>query len=191
MVVSFRHWYDGVQKGPIRISSFNASNCNNGARPNVPTFETPANDAPGGKHSPDGTAPSRTPFVISSMPDDDCVSTLAQLEAFTVIKRRIPTYSFLISCLCMPSSFGSLRPNILSQDHSVPCILLHYVDGELKDVAKGNIIEPQQQKDHNVGFRRSGVTGLRRLRSSLSTSRCGFPNGFRTMQKLDLGLAEK
>jgi hypothetical protein len=76
------------------------------------------------------------------MSDGDYVSTLAQLEALMVIKRRIPTYSFFISFLCIPSPFGSLRPNILSHDHSVPCILLHYVDGELKDVAKGNIIEP-------------------------------------------------
>jgi hypothetical protein len=135
MVEPFPNWYNGGQNGSFLIPSFDASNSNNPARPNEPIFATPPSDAPGGEHSPAGTAPSSTPSVVFAIPDDDGVSTLAQLEALTVIKRCKPTCSFLITCLFMPSTFGSLRPNILSQDHSVPCILLHYVDGELNDVA--------------------------------------------------------
>ena len=39
---------------------------------------------------------------------------------------------------------------MLLQGSLVPCVLLHYVDGELKDVAKGSIIEPKKRVSHTV-----------------------------------------
>jgi hypothetical protein len=68
------------------------------------------------------------------------VLTLTELDAITVIKRR-RLNKFLLPCLCLPSLFGSLTPYMFSQDATVPCTLLHYVKDELKDVAKGNILQ--------------------------------------------------
>jgi hypothetical protein len=127
MVKSMKNWYDGGQQGPFPIPSFGASNSNNEAPLNTPTTATPPNnDAPGREDSSAGTMPSSTHSIFSGMPGSGSASTLAELDALMVTTRRRPN-TFLLTCLCLPSSFGYLTPYMLSQDGTIPCTLLHYV----------------------------------------------------------------
>ena len=108
MVNSFISWFQGGQKGPYPLPSFASSTSNNQAPPKEPIMMTPNNDAPGGNgHSPPSTAPSSNPSVASAMNVRGGVSTLAQLEALTVIKHH-KLDTFLLTYLYMPSSFQSI-----------------------------------------------------------------------------------
>ena len=108
MVNSFISWFRGGQKGPFSLPSFGASTSSNQAPPKEPIMVTPNNDAPGGNgHSPPSTTPSTNPSVASAMNVRGGVSTLAQLEAVTVIKHH-ELDTFLLTYLYMPSSFQSL-----------------------------------------------------------------------------------
>jgi hypothetical protein len=103
--------------------------------------------------------PSSTHSIFSGMPGSDSASTLAELDALMVTTRR-RLNTFLLTCLCLPSSFGSLTPYMLSQDGTIPCTLLHYVDGELKDVAKGAIVQLKHRKFHGATMAPLGFPSL-------------------------------
>ena len=109
MVNSFISWIQGGQKGPFPLPSFGASTSSSQAPPKELIMVTPTNNAPGGHgHSPPSTAPSSSnPSVASAMNVRGGVSTLAQLEALTVIKHH-KLDTFLLNYLYMPSSFQSL-----------------------------------------------------------------------------------
>ena len=109
MVNSFISWIQGGQKGPFPLPSFGASTSNSKAPPKELIMVTPTNNAPGGNgHSPPSTAPSSSnPSVASALNVHGGVSTLAQLEALTVIKHH-KLDTFLLTYLCMPSSFQSV-----------------------------------------------------------------------------------
>ena len=104
MVNSFISWMQGGQKGPFPLPSFGASTSNNQAPPDEPIMVTPTNDASGGnRHSPPSTMPSSNPSVASAMPGcGGGVSTLAQLEALTVITHHMLDTFLLTYYLYMP-----------------------------------------------------------------------------------------
>src|SRR3954462_7329744 len=116
------------------------------------TIEQPGhnNNAPDGSQNraadaTGGSAPSvsRMPAVVGG------VSSLAELDALKVtISVHSSSEDFIsltfITCI-------SLMPYMhisLSQENT-PCILLQVVDGELKDVAKGKILQPKNRMMHN------------------------------------------
>ena len=109
MVNSFISWMEGGQKGPFSLPSFGASTSNSKAPPKELIMVTPTNNAPGGNgHSPPSTAPSSSnPSIASALNVRGSVSTLAQLEALTVIKHH-KLDTFLLTYLYMPSSFQSV-----------------------------------------------------------------------------------
>jgi hypothetical protein len=89
---------------------------------------------------------------------------------------------------------------MLSQASSVPCVLLHYVDGELKDVAKGLIIEPKKRVSHTVSMDDSLFTvsiarvlpGFESLAPPFQPEDAdGSQMGLGELQNLDLAMAEK
>jgi hypothetical protein len=108
MVNSFISWFQGGQKGPFPLPSFGASTSSNQAPPKEPIMVTPTmmhlvvTDI----RRP-ARLPSSNPSVASAMNVRGGVSTLAQLEALTVIKHH-KLDTFLLTYLYMPSSFQSL-----------------------------------------------------------------------------------
>src|SRR4051812_29327474 len=114
------------------------------------TIEQPGhnNNAPDGSQNraadaTGGSLPSvsRMPAVVGG------VSSLAELDALKVtISVRSSNENFISLTFITRISLMPYMHISLSQEDT-PCILLQVVDGELKDVAKGKILQPQNQND--------------------------------------------
>ena len=107
---------------------------------NAPDSQNRAADAMG------GSAPSvsHMPAVVGG------VSSLAELDALKVtISVRSSNEDFFPLTFIARISLMPYMHISLSQEDT-PCILLQVVDGELKDVAKGKILQPQNQMMHNA-----------------------------------------
>src|SRR5664279_994369 len=85
--------------------------------------------------------------IVSSMPVGRGPSTLAELNALMVIKRRKAQHNVQVT-----SSFPSLTFYMFSQADETPCILLLQVNSEYKDVAKGSVVRPLIRMFHTVSM---------------------------------------
>ena len=107
---------------------------------NAPDSQNRVADATG------GSAPSvsHMPAVVGG------VSSLAELDALKVtISVRSSNEDFFPLTFIARISLMPYMHISLSQEDT-PCILLQVVDGELKDVAKGKILQPQNRMMHNT-----------------------------------------
>jgi hypothetical protein len=113
MMHSMQAWIANGQHGPFPMPIFYASNSTNVAPDiNAPIPENPANNAPVGRKNSPGTAPHNSPS-ISCMSGGGSASILDELDAITVIKRRVNN-KFALPFLGLPSLFGSLTPYMFS-----------------------------------------------------------------------------
>src|SRR4051812_26647194 len=94
------------------------------------------------------------------------VSSLAELDALKVtISVRGSNEDFISLTFITRISLMPYMHISLSQEDT-PCILLQVVDGELKDVAKGKILHPQNRMMHNMPM----APGVHRVQISLMIS---------------------
>ena len=153
LVVGLREWVKGGQQGAPRIPSFTGSNSHSAtplmspaAAALVSSTAAPIlelNAPRCGEITPAGTSPASGPSVNFPTAVGGA-STLATLDAIMVTKPR-QIYDFI----SLAFDCASLTPYMFSQgDANVPCTLLHFVDGELIDVAKAKIVEPANRVYH-------------------------------------------
>src|SRR4051812_11887062 len=123
---------------------------------NAPDSQNRAADATGGSTP----SISHMPAVVVG------VSSLAELDALKVtISVRSSNEDFISLTFITHISLMPYMHISLSQEDT-PCILLQVVDGELKDVAKGKILQPQNRMMHN----RPMAPGVHRVQISIVIS---------------------
>ena len=148
-------WDRDGRKGPMPLLSIGDSNSINVAATDAPDMEAPAAAAPAtdapamevpaeNDQLPTFSVPGSSPSV--SCPPAVGPTPLAELNALTVTCPRFgqhSTYAYFILAHC-------LKPNLLSQANEVKCTFLLKVGNELKEVAKGSIVNPLNRMLHTV-----------------------------------------
>ena len=108
---------------------------------------TPARELNAPGCTPAGTSAASGPSV-NCTPAVGGASTLAELDAIIMVTKQA---SLGRGLHLLAFDWASLTPYMFSQGAAdVPCTLLHFVNNELVDVAKGKIVQPGNPLFHGT-----------------------------------------
>ncbi|KAK1628263.1 hypothetical protein QYE76_002578 [Lolium multiflorum] len=158
LVAGLDEWYRGGKKGPPPVPSFTGSNSHNvepSVSPQAATMVSPAAPTLVAPAAPTLVAPAAPTLVSPAAPTlVSPAAPLLQLNAPVAADNTppgtAPTSGHSISCTPAAGGASTLAEldAITSSAVDVPCTLLHFVNGELIDVAKAKIVQPSNRQLH-------------------------------------------
>ncbi|KAK1679942.1 hypothetical protein QYE76_040790 [Lolium multiflorum] len=158
LVAGLDEWYRGGKKGPPPVPSFTGSNSHNvepSVSPQAATMVSPAAPTLVAPAAPTLVAPAAPTLVSPAAPTlVSPAAPLLQLNAPVAADNTppgtAPTSGHSISCTPAAGGASTLAEldAITSSAVDVPCTLLHFVNGELIDVAKAKIVQPSNRQFH-------------------------------------------
>ncbi|KAK1694249.1 hypothetical protein QYE76_010946 [Lolium multiflorum] len=158
LVAGLDEWYRGGKKGPPPVPSFTGSNSHSvepSVSPQAATMVSPAAPTLVAPAAPTLVAPAAPTLVSPAAPTlVSPAAPLLQLNAPVAADNTppgtAPTSGHSISCTPAAGGASTLAEldAITSSAVDVPCTLLHFVNGELIDVAKATIVQPSNRQFH-------------------------------------------